>query len=53
LVDVLKICAPDAPFTPSQLKVGFSTPVWIGDGDRDEITDVANMAGIRIFSRCS
>lgn len=26
LVDILKLCAPDAPFTPSQLKVGcFST----------------------------
>lgn len=24
LVDILKICAPDAPFTPSQLKVGSS-----------------------------
>lgn len=25
LVDILKICAPDAPFTPSQLKVGRLT----------------------------
>lgn len=25
LVDVLKICAPDAPFTPSQLKVCYPT----------------------------
>lgn len=32
LVDVLKICAPDAPFTPSQLKVGFSDR-WIGNWD--------------------
>lgn len=34
LVDVLKICAPDAPFTPSQLKVGFFPCLfdWIGDG---------------------
>lgn len=23
LVDVLKLCAPEAPFTPKQLKVGF------------------------------
>lgn len=26
LVDILKICAPDAPFTPKQLKVRLSIP---------------------------
>ncbi len=29
LVDVLKICAPDAPFTPSQLKVWLPLHVMI------------------------
>lgn len=29
LVDILKICAPDAPFTPSQLKVGHLWPFCV------------------------
>jgi len=28
LVDVLKICAPDAPFTPTQLKVCHAKILW-------------------------